>query len=56
MADKINIDQKYNPYLARIFSNSVISELVKVEESKFIPEILSISGFYRFLDDTFKVK
>ena len=56
MAHMIKIDQKYNPYLARIFSNSVIFELVKGKESKYIPEILSISGFYSLLDKRLKVK
>ena len=57
MASKnLNIDRKYNPHLARIFSNSVISELVKCDKPKYIPEILSVSGFNSLLDKNLKLK
>lgn len=56
MAVNTKIDQKYNPSLARIFSNSVISELVKDYRSKYIPEILTLSGFCTLSNERWKVK
>jgi hypothetical protein len=55
MANKININQKYNSNLARIFSNAVISELIN-DKPRYLPEILTLSGFYTLLNDQWKVK
>jgi len=51
MEKKIIIDKKYNPYLAKIFSNKVIADLVKYGDSGYFNEILKNSGFMNYLGD-----
>jgi hypothetical protein len=51
MGQKIKIDKKYNPYLAKIFSNKVITDLVKHGDSGYFNDILKSSGFINYLGD-----
>ncbi|MBI9089415.1 MAG: sce7726 family protein [Desulfobacterium sp.] len=44
------IDNKYNPYLARIFSSNVISELIKKGRSDYVSDIINSSGYIKQLD------
>lgn len=50
MKSLLNIDSKYNQHLSRVFSNSVITDLVRIGKSSYLNEILSVSGLVKYLD------
>lgn len=47
----IGIDAKYNQSLARVFSRSVLTELVSQNRSPYIDEILNSSGFIESISE-----
>ncbi len=50
MKTEFSITNQYNPYLVRIFSNNVISDLVQDKHSNLLSEILNNSGLLNNLD------
>lgn len=49
MKHNIQIDSKFNPHLARIFSQKIMTDLMQYGESGYLNEILTNSGFIKYL-------
>jgi len=54
--ESLLINNKYNPALSRLFSSSVMNELVRKGHSDFLKEMLVVSGLYESIDENISLK
>ncbi|MEH0018245.1 MAG: sce7726 family protein [Desulfobacter sp.] len=55
MKQNVQITEKFNQHLAKIFSRKIIMDLARNGESGYLNEILLNSGFVKFLGSDFKL-